>query len=95
MYRGKVEAPDFLSDEWLAESMEWIGKLRQTALFFGQNPLFPSQGDFSKLETTDVRVLVELATTGKCTQGFSGDTFNATGRFRGTIVILQRRACKI
>jgi hypothetical protein len=85
VYRGKVEAPDFLSDEWLAKSMEWIDKLRQTALFFGQNPLFPSQGDFSKLETTDVRVLVALATTRKCIQGFSGDTFKATGRFPGKL----------
>ena len=85
MYRGRVEAPEFSSDEWLAKSIDWIGKLRQTATHFGQNPPFPSQGKFSELETTDVHVLVALATTGKCVQSFVDDTFDATGTFPGKL----------
>jgi hypothetical protein len=82
LFEGKVESKDLLPGEFLADSIGWLGKLRQAAGFFGVNPPFPGETEkLSALKTSDLRTLVALATTGKCTYSFTGSTFKVTGPF--------------
>jgi hypothetical protein len=81
LYTGKIESPDLSPGEWLAESVDWISKLKETAAYFGINPPFPGEGQLSNQTSVDVRMAVALATTGKCVLSYADRNFTATGVF--------------
>jgi hypothetical protein len=81
LYGGMIGSPDLSPGEWLAESMEWIGKLKHTARYLGVNPTFPAEGELSSQTSVDVRMAVALATTGKCVLSYAGRSFTSTGHF--------------